>query len=265
MPAGAIPIAAHRHGTYVLLDAALPGQPPHTVGVVLIDPAADRGYLRFRSRFDDLTGDTEVLDALEADMRARIAEMGAGAFLLSLEDRLSNVLCVGERRSVAVDSYTRVLDRLFSRHVEPVPVAQFRTHLPLYTLRAAAGFLSEEGTPEVEDWVPAPPSRRLSEDMFVAHVEGRSMEPLIPDGSLNLFRYGVHGSRQGKVVLIERFGVDQSGRYSVKQYTSTKNVREDGQWEHGQIVFVPRNREFEAWSPEPGEFRIIAEWLETLE
>jgi phage repressor protein C with HTH and peptisase S24 domain len=41
--------------------------------------------------------------------------------------------------------------------------------------------------------------------MFVAQVVGRSMEPLIPDGSLCIFRHGVRGSRQGKRLLIEKF------------------------------------------------------------
>ena len=60
---------------------------------------------------------------------------------------------------------------------------------------------------EAEDWVPAPEGMRLSPDLFVAHVVGRSMEPRIPDGSLNLFRLHPAGSRQGKILLIERFGV----------------------------------------------------------
>jgi hypothetical protein len=45
--------------------------------------------------------------------------------------------------------------------------------------------------------------------MFVAHVEGRSMEPRIPDGSLNIFRAPVVGSRQGKIVLVELIGVHE--------------------------------------------------------
>lgn len=265
MPAGVVSISARRPGTYVLLEAALPGEPVHNIGVLLIDPATDRGYLRMRGSFDDLTEDTEVLDALEEDLRQRISELGASAFLEWMEDSWSNVLRVSEREAVKVDSFTRVVESLFDQHVEKVEVAPYRSHLPLYTLRAAAGYLSDEGLPEPEDWVPAPASRRPSQDMFVVHVEGRSMEPLIPDGSLNLFRYGVQGSRQGKVVLIERFGVDQSARYSVKRYTSTKNFRGEDQWEHGQITFIPVNPEYDPWSPEPGEFRILAEWLGTLE
>ena len=94
-----------------------------------------------------------------------------------------------------------------SEHVEAVEVAPFRTHLPLYSLRAAAGGLGEEMESEAEDWVRAPEGMRLSPDLFVAHVVGRSMEPRIPDGSLNLFRLHPAGSRQDKILLIQRFGV----------------------------------------------------------
>jgi phage repressor protein C with HTH and peptisase S24 domain len=266
MPAGVVSITARRQGTYVLLDAALPCQPTHAIGVLLIDGETGRGYLRLRSRFDDLTDDTEVLDALADDMPARLAELGGEPYLELLEDSLSNVLRVGERRQVAVDSFIRVLDRLFDEHVEKIEIQPFRTHLPLWTLAAAAGNLGSDMVAEAEDWLRLPDNVRLSQDMFVAHVTGRSMEPLIPDGSLNVFRYHVVGSRQNKIVLVERFGaLADSGRYSVKKYTSRKRFDGEDEWRHEQIVFVPLNPEFEPWSPGEDEFRIVAEWVRTLE
>ena len=39
---------------------------------------------------------------------------------------------------MAVDAFTRVLGNLYSEHVETVAVKPFVTHVPLYTLRAAA-------------------------------------------------------------------------------------------------------------------------------
>ena len=78
-----------------------------------------------------------MLDALGEDMRARIAEQGAAAYLQTLEDTLSNVVGVSGRQAVAVDSFTRAWKTL--RPVRrksrggAVP-----SHLPLYTLRAAA-------------------------------------------------------------------------------------------------------------------------------
>ncbi|MCC6417507.1 MAG: S24 family peptidase [Gemmataceae bacterium] len=266
MPAGAIPIAARRQGVYVVLQACLPGLPEHAAGVLLVDPATDKGYFRLRSRFDDLDEDTEFWDDLARDVEDRVREYGAEEYLRRLEDCLSNVLRVGERHSVEVDSFTRVLDRLFREQVEPVAVERYRTHVPLYTLRAAAGYLSDEIAPEESDLVPLPAWRRPSDRLFAAVVDGPSMEPLIPDGSLNLFSSDLQGSRQGKVVLIERFGVsDEAQRYSVKRYQSRKIARGEDQWEHGSITFVPQNPDFEPWSPQPDEFRILAEWLGVIE
>src|SRR5439155_2803450 len=105
-------------------------------------------------------------------------------------------------------------------------------HLQLYSVPAPAGYLREEMQSAEEDWVPAPEGMRLSPDLFVAHVVGRSMEPRIPDGSLNLFRLHPAGSRQGKILLIERFGVlDETARYTIKRYWSHK-VESGDEWRH---------------------------------
>jgi phage repressor protein C with HTH and peptisase S24 domain len=236
------------------------------VGILLIDPAANRGWVKLRADFSSLTDDTEVFDALEADLRERLAGQGAASLLASLEDSLSNALRLSGRHAVEVDAFTRAVEQLYSEHVEPLAVAPFRTHLPLYSLRAVAGRLGEEMEVEAEDWVPAPPGIRLSEDLFVAHVAGQSMEPRIPDGSLNLFRFHSAGSRQGRILLIQRFGVlDETARFTVKRYTSRKRVTGEDQWEHEQIRLEPLNPAFEPWDVEPQDFAVVAEWLRVIE
>jgi phage repressor protein C with HTH and peptisase S24 domain len=250
-----------------VLEAALPDRSPQPIGILLVDPSTDRGWVRLRRDFTALTDDTEVLDALEDDLRDRLAESGAEALLHSLEDSLSNTVRIGERQAVHVDAFTRMLERLYAEHVEEPEVQPFRTHVPMYTLRAAAGNLGEEMQVEPEEWVPAPGGMRLDQGLFVAHVVGRSMEPRIPDGSLNLFRLNPVGSRQGRILLIERFGIaDASARYTVKRYTSRKRVNErEGTWEHEQIRLEPLNPEFEPWDVEPQDFAVVAEWLRVIE
>ena len=268
MPASVTPISARRKGTYVLLEAALPARPVQTIGVLLVDPAADRAWVRLRQRYESIAApeDAEVLEALEEDIRARSAEMGAEAFLAWLEDSLSNALRVSQRQSVDVDAFSRVVERLFSEHVEKVAVQPFQTHVPLYSLRAAAGSLGEEMESAAEDWVPAPEGMRLSPDLFVAHVVGHSMEPRIPHGSLNLFRLHPAGSRQNKILLIQRSGVtDETARYTVKKYTSRKVYSGEDQWQHERIRLEPLNPEYEAWDVEPRDFAVVAEWLRVIE
>jgi len=268
MPAEVVSISGRREGTYVLLEATLPQLPPRPIGVILLDPAGDRGWVRFCSDFDNWAEpeEAEVLALLENDMRARLAESGAEAFLRSLEDSFSNTLRVSERQTIPVDAFTRVLDRLYHDHVQSRPVQPFVTHVPLYSLRAAAGGLGEEMQSSAEDWVPAPEGMKLTPDLFVGHVVGRSMEPRIPDGSLNLFRLHPVGSRQNKILLIECFGVlDETARYTVKKYTSRKVYRGEDEWQHEQIRLEPLNPEFEAWDVEPDGFAVVAEWLRVIE
>jgi phage repressor protein C with HTH and peptisase S24 domain len=268
LPASVTSINARRQGTYVLLEAHLPSQPVRNIGVYLLDPASGRLWLRMRRDFSGVAepDDSEVLAALEEDILARGAEMGAEALLESLEDSLSNVVRVGERQTVEVDAFSRVADRLFDQHVEKVAVQPYRTHVPLYSLQAAAGGLGEEMESAAEDWVRAPEGMRLDPGVFVAQVVGRSMEPLIPDGSLNLFRFHPVGSRQNKILLIQRFGVtDESARYTVKKYTSRKVSTGEDEWQHSGIRLKPLNPEFEAWDVEPQDFAVVAEWLRVLE
>ena len=86
----------------------------------------------------------------------------------------------------------------------------FETHAPVYELTAAAGAFGPDhvaGTSRDEiGWALIPDSVRLTADHFVARVEGRSMEPVIPDGSWCLFRAARAGSREGKTVLVWQRG-----------------------------------------------------------
>jgi SOS-response transcriptional repressor LexA len=257
-----------REGQFVVLEASLPDLPPRNIGVLLIDPATGRGWVRMRRRFDDIASeeDAEVLESLEDNLRALVAESGGSGCLSALEDALSNAIRIGDRQAIAVDAYTRALDHLYGEHVESEAVEPFRSHVPLYSLRAAAGHLGEEMASEAEDWVPVPEGVRAEPGLFVAHVTGRSMEPRIPDGSLNLFRFRPAGSRQGKILLIEKLGVlDETARYTVKRYTSRKRELGEEQWEHEQIRLEPLNPEYQAWDVEPQDFAVVAEWLRVIE
>jgi hypothetical protein len=267
MPATVVPIETRR-GQFAVLRLALPGSPEHSIGVLLLDPSRDHLYLRLRSHFDDLAGpdDIEYLSHLEDDLRDRAAEMGADRFLASLEDSLSHFLRISDREDVAVHSFHHTLDRLFARHVERPEIVPFRTHLPLYSLRAAATRFGEDMPVEEEEWVRIPEGLRPGEDLFVAHVVGRSMEPRIPDGSLNIFRAPVVGSRQNKIVLVELLGqLDDSARYTIKRYTSRKTYSGEDEWQHESIRLEPLNPEFEGFDLQPDGLRVIAEWIRTLD
>jgi len=256
-------------GEYSLVEAALPEQLPHTAGVFLYDPLTRRLEPRLRRDWAHIAGgqDAEVLSDLESDFRRKIDDAGAVGFLAWMEDTLSNLVRVSERRPVEIGDFRATLNRLYREHV-PVKILPFETHLPLFTLRAAAGRFGDQQQVEEDGWIEAPPDLRLAESMFVGRVTGRSMEPVIPDGSLCAFRIGVTGSRQGKRVLVENFGESEAGgeRYTVKRYRSEKMQAADGSWVHDRILLEPLNPDYETLELREGhDCRVIAEFVRVLE
>ena len=252
---------------YAVLSVELPGVGESAAGVLLEDPTTDRVFIRLRRDWEKIAPqEADVLSAVEADLSAKASEVGASRLLEYLEDTLSNTIRITLRREVMAEDFERALARLYREHVKP-SVLEFVTHLPRYSLAAAAGKFLENREVEAEGWEEAPAGLKLTREMFVARVVGRSMEPKIPDGSLCVFRYGVVGSRQGRLVLVEASGRGENDHYTVKQYWSEKTQAPDGSWSHERITLKPRNPEFDSWdlNPEEDRYRIIAEVLRVLD
>jgi phage repressor protein C with HTH and peptisase S24 domain len=238
-----------------------------SAGVLIEDPQSDRLYVRLRRDWERIAGEeAEVLSELEHGMRSDAEELGAARVLEQMESTLSNTLRVSDRREIMIHDFEKSLARLYREHVHG-SVEPFVTHLPRYSLAVAAGKFLENREVESEGWEEAPAGLKLTDRMFVAGIEGRSMEPRIPDGSLCVFRLDVTGSRQGRLVLVEALGRGFNDRYSVKRYTSRKVQNADGTWEHERIMLEPLNPEFEAWDleREDEQYRIIAEFVAVLD
>jgi len=258
-----------QHASWSLLEIERPGYRPEPLGVLLVDKETGRLTLRLRSGADlvDLEEQAaDILDFLPDDLLQRASEMGGEGLIASLEDTASGFFRISDRTTIAYSGNPqRTADKLFDQYVDST-VRPFMTHLPVYALRAAATRFGEGMAVEEEGWVRTPENLRLGPDMFAAWVVGRSMEPLIPDGSLCAFRSGVKGSRQGKRLLIEKFDEsDFASRYTVKRYTSEKVSQGDDEWVHKTIRLEPLNPEFQAFELEPDGFRVIAEFVEVLE
>ena len=251
---------------YWILLAELPGAGVLNAGVLLEDSGEDRLWIRLRRDWDAIAGeDAEVLEELAADLEAKAREFGARRLTGYFEATLSNALRLSDAAEIVVDDFERALARLYRQHVRS-GVREFVTHLPRYSLAVAAGKFLENSEVTAEGWEEAPADLKLTREMFVARIAGRSMEPKIPDGSLCVFRHGVAGSRDGRLVLVERIGGGANDRYTVKRYRSEK--RRDGeQWSHGRITLESLNPEFPSWDLDPEEtrFRVIAEFVRVLE
>ena len=156
---------------------------------------------------------------------------------------------------------------LISLEAERVKRDACKTLLPLYSLKAAAGYFGNAEPVEPEGWVEADGVGRLDERMFVCRAVGRSMEPRIHDGDYVIFRAKPAGTRQGKIVLVQYHGAadpNTGGSYTDKRYSSEKAASEDDDWRHARIVLSPVNPEYEpiVISPdESGHVAVIAEMV----
>lgn len=223
-------------------------------------------YLDGMSR--DLHGDPETRSRDQA-LRDELRNTGYEVFSISsgeLHDRtkMTSYLQQLARRLERKDLIPRLAE-------ESAWFEKKRTiRLPLLSLRAAAGGFGEQGEPEVEEALEIPETPGIQEGMFVARVVGRSMEPLIPDGSLCVFKPLPAGSRQGKIVLAQHRAISDvdhdGGTFTVKRYRSVKRQTEDG-WAHEAISLEPVNRDYptlELESTEENPVRVVAEFVMVL-
>lgn len=235
--------------------------------MLLEDAQEDRLWIRLRRDWDEFAGDeAEVLEELAADLEAKAREMGARRLMELFGETLSNAVRISEPRETIVEDHERALARLYRQHVHS-QVRPFVTHLPRYTLAVAAGKFLENSEVREDGWEEAPEDLRLAPEMFVARIAGHSMEPKIPDGSLCVFRYGVVGSRNGRLVLVEQLGGGANDRYTVKRYRSVKRAASDETWRQEQITLESLNPDYPSWNldPEEDRFRILAEFVRVLD
>ena len=246
-------IATHT-GRYAVLTA---GATP--IGILLQDTENNALHVRLRQDWGSFADgeEREVLELLEDDLLSKARDMGAEGVLSWLEENASNMFQVTDRENVLANDFPRTLNRLYRQRVQS-NVVPFQTHLPRYSLRAAAGkFLDNEEIVE-EGWEEVPRDLHVLPDMFLAEIAGHSMEPRIPDGSLCVFRHEVVGSRTGRLVLAESLEITGMNRYAVKRYRRL---------ETGAVRLESINAEYPSWDLDPDEdkYRIIAEFIRVLD
>ena len=259
---------ASRPGQFSLLLSELPGRGVETVGVLLLDPQTDTLHIRLRRDWEAIASgdDAEVLAEIEEDLQAQSLDVGGTAVLERLEDTASLSLRISEREAVAVRDFDRKLSDLYREHV-PAQVLRFRTHLPRYSLAVAAGpFLTNPEGIEADEWIEVPPDLKLDDDLFIARIQGHSMEPRIPDGSLCVFRRNVIGSRNNRLVLVRNSELADDNQYTVKRYKSEKKVTEDG-FVQTRIRLESLNPAYPSWDLDIDDkkYQIVAEFVRVLE
>ena len=124
-----------------------------------------------------------------------------------------------------------------------VEIKQFEHSVPFYNLQAAAGNFSELQAVDNNKWVEIPTYINFTEDYFACKVVGESMNRIIPNNSICLFKKYRGGSRNGRIVLAESTGIQDKNfgsGYTVKEYQSTK-VSNDDSWVHNSIILTPQS------------------------
>ena len=151
----------------------------------------------------------------------------------------------------------------------PPAAERFVRYLPVYTLKAAAGRFGAAQDVEEEGWL-ACDGRKLKKSQFVAQIVGRSMEPLIPDGSYAIFDTEVHGSRDGIVVLVQHHKIadpETGGSYTVKRYRSMKRPEGVDSWRHEEIRLESVNPDYDPIvlrDIEEAAFQVIGRFIGTV-
>jgi superfamily II DNA or RNA helicase/HKD family nuclease/phage repressor protein C with HTH and peptisase S24 domain len=115
--------------------------------------------------------------------------------------------------------------------------------IPLYDFYAAAGTFSEMQSEKDFILIEGPENYNPNNDYFACKIMGESMNRVIPNDSICLFKKYTGGSRNGKILLIEYRDIqdpDFNSAFTIKTYTSEKNIKEEN-WEHTSIILRPNS------------------------
>jgi hypothetical protein len=119
---------------------------------------------------------------------------------------------------------------------------ELRNPIPLYDFYAAAGTFSELKSEKNFKLIEGP-ENSSSKDYFACKIVGESMNRVIPNGSICLFKPDIGGSRNGKIVLVEyrdQQDPDFNSSFTIKTYSSEKSLSEET-WGHESIVLRPNS------------------------
>ncbi len=144
--------------------------------------------------------------------------------------------------------------------------------VPLYDFYAAAGTFSEMQSNKEFTMVQVDKIGGNPDDYFACKVLGDSMNRVIPNGSVCLFKKYTGGSRNGKVVLVELFDKqdqDFNSSFTVKTYTSSKTTDSAGNWQHETISLMPNSLDSNyvpiVLKPEDGDqCRVVGEFVRVI-
>jgi hypothetical protein len=209
---------------------------------------------------DDLVVNDAVYRWLHAERRSSVALDAALKRAGEVFGRRC-VFCADDPRFVLRHDEVRLAASELS--LQPVvednvgALEKYRTHLPLHSLKAAAacapagewGKRAQDQVIETLGWVRVSlPGRRLNDRMFIAVIEGHSMDDGksgLVDGGYAVFELWPSGSKKNQNVLVRgAFSDPETGNYAVKKYVADDRDEDD---RHNKITLVSLNPDKERY------------------
>ncbi|QPH40384.1 DNA/RNA helicase domain-containing protein [Pedobacter endophyticus] len=162
----------------------------------------------------------------------------------------------------------------FERDVQELVTYNYKLNeqcIPFYDLSIAAGSFSEYQQVENVKYIELPDNLKANTDYFACKIVGESMNKVIPNGAIALFKKYTGGSRNGLICLVESTNIydkDLGGQYTIKEYRSRKTITEDS-WQHEEISLHPLSTDmnFETIvlrDEETIDFKVIGEFVRVL-
>lgn len=138
------------------------------------------------------------------------------------------------------ENISPIIDTAEAKEIKIIP---FENSVPLYSLKVAAGeFKFNESLPE-EKFILVPDGVKITQDHFACKIIGNSMNKIVQDGQIALFKRYTGGSRNGLMVIAEYYDhqdLDYGSCYTFKEYFSQKTVNEES-WQHEKIILKPKS------------------------
>lgn len=105
----------------IVMQYEPPGGSRLPIAILLLDPSADKLYVRGRGDFQGIAepSDAELLQLFIAQLADDSTQMSGRAIVHELEDKLSNNVRITDRQAVRVDDVQRALVDLYRQHVDP--------------------------------------------------------------------------------------------------------------------------------------------------
>lgn len=161
-----------------------------------------------------------------------------GCYLYVSDENLRNYF---KKHIYSFNEYiSPIIDTTETKEIKLIP---FENSVPLYSLKVAAGeFKFNDNIPE-ENFILVPEGVKITKDHFACKIIGNSMNKIVQDGQIALFKWYNGGSRNGLMVIAEYYDhqdLDYGSCYTFKEYYSQKTINEES-WHHEKIILKPKS------------------------